>query len=271
MRWIVSALFIACATHTLAQASVTLSVRVTDWSWAALPGIVVEMAEVENCLEPGKTGGSKQSSTTNRDGLAEFRVSEKKSYRLITSTDGGFEAQTQCVDMGNGSDPRHLQLRVRPDLGLTGNLEILAVPEKRRDGPIARGEFAGASAGPTALAGAIERFHAGAVVVRPADVDARSCGPLGKSPRHGRDGSQRGWPAGLRSVVDVEVHGEGNPVAGQGAARGAVRIRDVCRRRSRRPRARVVRGIRSTSLRQSSSSWRQRASCVTGRQARMSA
>ncbi len=35
---------------------------------------------------------------------------------------------------------------------------------------------------PTDLAGAIERFHAGAAVVRPADVDASSCGPRGKSP-----------------------------------------------------------------------------------------
>ena len=35
---------------------------------------------------------------------------------------------------------------------------------------------------PADLAGAIQRFHAGAAVVRPADVDASSCGPLGKSP-----------------------------------------------------------------------------------------
>ena len=165
---VISTLVIACATHAPAQPSVALSVRVTDWSWAALPGIEVEVAEVENCLEAGKTGGSKQSSTTNRDGLAEFRVSEKKSYRLVTSTDGGFEAQTQCVHIGNGSEPRHVQLRVRPDPGSRVTLAVPAVPDKRRD--------------ETNLAAAIERFHAGAVVVRPADVDARSCGPIGESP-----------------------------------------------------------------------------------------
>jgi hypothetical protein len=144
MRWIVSALFVACAAQPLAQESVTLSVRVTDWSWATLPGIVVEIAEVENCLAAGRTSGSKQSSTTNRNGTTEFRVSESKLYRVATSTEGGFEAQTQCVDTGNGSDPRHVQLRVRPDPGSRVTLAIPAVPEKRRNGPLPLGEFAGA-------------------------------------------------------------------------------------------------------------------------------
>jgi|SRR5262249_4802241 len=132
---------------TLAQASVTpvtVQVRTVDQDALALPGIEITAIEVSECRSRTPTSSSVMKDMTGREGVVSFALPRAHAYLIRSAPESGFEGAETCVPSLAGTEPRYVQLQLRPDPSnaLTLDEPSAGPPEPRA--PLSAFAFVGA-------------------------------------------------------------------------------------------------------------------------------